>query len=164
MKTKQLWRILVCACVMIGLTGCWDWEDGRSSVPSYPVKITLDTRVGAFVHFIPSNINSYVVVKKDGILYNNIIYPRPIDMYYGYAGVVINVNNQMQYTAFDLCCPKCLNRLIPIEVFGGFADCPSCGESYELMNGLGTPSKGISRESLRRYSVSWYDGVVQVSN
>lgn len=145
------------------LSGCWV-EDTRSSVPSYPVHITIDTRTGAYVHFVPANLNSYVIVMKEGVYYNNLVYPRPIDMSYGYGGVVINVNNNSQYSAFDLCCPVCLNRTQPVQVYGGFADCPTCGESYELMNGLGTPSKGISREALRRYKTVYFDGVVQVTN
>lgn len=147
---------------VLSLTGC-DVEDTRSSVPSYPVHITLDTRI-VYVDFVTANTNSFILVCKDGIYHNNIVYPRPIDISYGYAGVVVNVNMNSQYSAFDLCCPVCLNKLMPIVVNGGYADCPTCGESYELMNGLGTPSKGISREALRRYRTVCLDGVVQVTN
>ncbi len=137
---------------------------GSSSVPSYPVQITIDTRIGQYVSFVPANMNDYVLVTKAGVLYHDVLYPRDMAMYYGYAGVVININMNQSYSAFDLCCPVCVDRTKPIEVDGGFAVCPTCGEAYELMNGIGTPSKGISREALRRYSVRYYDGQVQVYN
>ena len=148
--------------LLLVLSGCT--PQGTSSVPSYPVQITLDTRIGQYVSFVPANLNDYVLVTKEGIRYHGVLYARDMGTYYGYAGVVVNINMNQTYSAFDLCCPVCLDRTKPIVIDGGFADCPTCGESYELMNGMGTPSKGISREALRRYPTRYYDGQVQVYN
>ena len=157
-----LLRINILFLSLVLLSGCS--QQGSSSVPSYPVQITLDTRIGQYVSFVPANLNDYVLVTKEGINYHGFMYARDMSTYYGYAGVVININMNQSYSAFDLCCPVCLDRTSPIVIDGGFANCDVCGERYELMNGMGTPSKGISQEALRRYPTRYYDGQVQVYN
>lgn len=145
------------------LLGC-NQESYNDAVPSYPVHISINTNVGEFVHFKPDYVNAYMIVDKKGIHFGNQTYPFTDLTQYGYAGTVINVNMMNQYSAFDLCCPNCRQKDQPIVVDGGFADCPICGESFELMNGMGTPSKGISRQSLRSFKTFYVNGIVQVNN
>ena len=157
-------KIVLISAIVALFAGCKAKEVFNDAVPSYPVSIRIDTNIGQYVHFTPDNINAYIIVNKDGIYFNKQLYPLPINTSFGYGGTVINVNTMNQYSAFDMCCPKCLKPNQPIEVDGGYANCPGCGEAFELMNGLGTPSRGISQQSLRRFNTLYSNGVVQVNN
>lgn len=149
---------------MVGLAACED-TTLRSSVPSYPVSIRIDTRTGEFVHFVSSNIYSYITVNADGFhdARGQLILPRDMQTAYGYAGVVVYIDGNEEYKAYDMCCPHCLTNQ-PITMDGMFADCPTCGEQYDLGSGYAIPQKGISKEALRRYSVVYSNGIITIHN
>ncbi len=136
----------------------------RSAVPHYPVQLQINTNTGIFVHFKPDNIGSYVIVDDEGYHYQGQTWPRTTADIYGYSGVIIYVTNNRDYAAFDRCCPHCLQRFIPVYIDGFFAVCPTCGEQYDLSYGYATPTKGISREALRRYEVFATSDRVTVRN
>ena len=157
-------RALYIIISLLLLSACND-NSNRSSVPSFPVRIRIDTRIGHFVNFTKDCIGSYMTVDKDGYKLNGTTVQTLLATdAYGYSGVVIYVHNYSDYAAFDMCCPKCLLRSKPIEINGAFGVCPTCHEEYELLNGLGTPTKGIAKEGLRRYISIYASGVLQVSN
>ena len=144
-------KLLLTIVVALVLTACED-TTFRSSVPTRPVQLSINTAAGMYVHFVRENIGAYVVVDKDGYHFNGQTLPLTGTDYYGFAGVVIYVDNNNNYSAFDLCCPHCVSQLHPCEVDGCFAVCPQCGEQYDLSFGYGIPTKGLSREALRKYT------------
>ncbi len=160
----QRGAIAIAGMLCLLLCGCGD-TTYRSSVPSYPVSIRIDTRSGIFVHFVPSNSYTYTIVDADGYHFNGQTQPRQaMNDAYGYAGVVIFIDGNQQYTSYDLCCPVCLKRDKPVEIDGLKAICPTCGEEYDLSGGVGVPTKGISSESLRRYTTIYSGDIITVYN
>ena len=145
--------ILLGVCVFI-LGTCEDPPIFRSSVPMYPVRITIDTNVGPFVHFIPTASYSHIIVNEDGYFYDGKFIQKPLGMdAWGYAGVVVYINMMGGYDAYDLCCPNCVYERQACKVDGPFATCPLCGEQYTLGDGTAGPNKGIAKEQLRRLNV-----------
>lgn len=155
-------RLLLIGCILLCI-GCEN-TTYKSAVPTRPVQLAIDTRAGMYVHFVPTNTCSYVVVDATGYHFNGQTMPLIETDYYGYAGVVIFVNNNQHYSAFDLCCPHCLSQHQPCIMDGIFAVCPICGEQYDLSFGYATPSKGISREALRKYTCLYSNYRLTVRN
>ena len=59
----------------------------RSSVPTYPVHVVVDTKA-VFVDFLPENTNAYVTVNAEGYKENGrFIKGLTVDDAYGYGGV-----------------------------------------------------------------------------
>lgn len=159
----QRLAIYILSLLLFLFTACED-TTFRSSVPYYPVSLKIDTNQDIYVNFKPACITSYVVADKDGYHFNGItrMYSG-MGFAYGYAGVVIYITLGSEYMAYDLCCPHCLLQHKPVDVDGMFATCPTCGEEYNL-DVYGTPTKGISREALRRYSTLYSNGVLTIRN
>lgn len=137
----------------------------RSSVPTYPVHITIDTKLGEFVHFQPTATGSYVVANKDGYFLNGkYVLPLPVTDAYGYGGVVAYVD-MFGYSAYDLACPNCASKGLcqPCSIDGAFAVCPNCGEQYDLATGTAAPQKGLVRETLRRLNIITSDGKLTIT-
>lgn len=137
----------------------------QSSVPAYPVRIIIDTKLGAFVHFQPTALNSHIVVNRDGYVFDE-QYVMPLgamDMY-GYGGVVAYVS-LYGYDAYDLACPHCAEQgyCRACTIDGIYAVCPECGEQYDLGSGYALPQKGLSREALRRLNLISSDGKLTIT-
>ena len=146
------------------LAGCQD-TTFRSSVPAYPVRISIDTKMGEFVHFQPTALGAYVVANQDGYFLNGkYVLPFPVTDAYGYGGVVAYVD-LYGYSAYDLACPNCASkgRKTPCEIDGAYAVCPHCGEQYDLMSGTATPQQGLINEALRRLNVMNADGKLTIT-
>ena len=64
----QRFRQLIIVAICLVFCGC----EGTnfSSVPRVGVRIAINTREGAFVHFQPDYTGSYVIVNKDGYFLN----------------------------------------------------------------------------------------------
>jgi nitrite reductase/ring-hydroxylating ferredoxin subunit len=75
--------------------------------------------------------------------------------YLGYSGLLIWVGMDGNYHAADLCCPHCLLKNKPVEVDGIYAICPQCEETYDLSYGYAFPTKGVAKETLRKYPTSY---------
>lgn len=135
---------------------CEDQNTFQSSVPRYPVNVTIDTRSGVFVHFVPSALNTYVLVDEEGYHYNGQIVQRSVLDAIGYGGVIVYIDINGQYNAFDLACPDCAGRgkRNPCHIDGIYAVCPECGEKYDLGSGSAAPQKGIAKECLLRIPVN----------
>lgn len=159
----RVMRVILCVLLLFSTAACEDtvW---RSAVPSYPVQLTINTQQGIYVHFVPSNINACCIIDRDGYHFNGQTLPLTMLDYYGYAGVIVYIDGNGQYSAFDMACPKCLSRQHPVEQDGMFATCPLCGEQYDLSYGYATPSQGISREPLRKYTTLYSNGILTIRN
>lgn len=135
---------------------CENQNTFQSSVPRYPVNVTIDTRSGVFVHFVPSALNTYVLVDEEGYHYNGQVVQRSVLDAIGYGGVVVYIDINGQYNAFDLACPDCAGRgkRMPCHIDGIHAVCPACGEHYDVGSGTAAPQKGIAKESLLRLPIN----------
>ena len=129
-----------------------------------PVNVTIDTRVGEFVHFTPEALNTFVTVDAGGYHFNGHDIPLPYVGAFGCGGVLVYVNMLGGYNAYDLACPYCYaQNPVPVEsciVDAPFATCPHCGEVYDISGGVGVPTKGIGHECLRGLPLSYVNGVI----
>lgn len=136
----------------------------QSSVPTYPVRATIDTRA-VFIDFTPENTNAYITIDKDGYYENGrFVLPVTVNDAWGYGGLLVYVSMN-GYVAFDLACPNCAahGKKRPCEMDGIFAVCPECGEQYEVASGYAVPQKGICWEALRQYNIVYSDGKLNIS-
>lgn len=136
----------------------------QSSVPTYPVRATIDTRA-VFIDFTPENTNAYITIDKEGYYENGrFVLPVTVNDAWGYGGLLVYVSMN-GYVAFDLACPNCAahGKKRPCEMDGIFAVCPECGEQYEVASGYAVPQKGICREALRQYNIVYSEGKLNIS-
>ena len=148
---------------MLALVGCENIN--KNSVPVYPVRIIIDTKMGPFVHFQPTAINTYITVDREGYHYNNNVYPLGVEDAYGYGGVVVFINMLGGYDAYDLACPYCAlhGKCQPCEIDGFYAICPDCHEQYDLGSGTAVPTQGIGHEFMRRLNLINFDGKLTIT-
>ena len=163
--------LLVCT-----LVACEE-DTMHNPVPKYPVGFRINTKMGMYVLLDPANnINTGTWLIGDPISgYFTLHTPQeehklpltPSDVC-GYGGVLVYVDNNAQYCAFNLCCPNCYlptnNPPIRVAVEGIFAVCPECGEHYDLSFGYAIPTKGIAKYPLLRYSTIYANDVLTVRN
>ena len=157
-RKLNLYSVSIAICILSALAvifaSCED-TTFRSSVPTYPVRIAIDTKA-VFVDFTPENLNAYITVDKDGYKRpdGKVALPVSVMDAWGYGGVVVYIS-MFGYGAYDLACPYCAGRglLSPCKMHGIHAECPKCGETYDLGCGYALPSKGLSKEALRRYNI-----------
>ena len=137
-----------------------------SSVPRLAVHLVIDTHEGEFVHFVPEAINTYIIADQEGYHYNGrLVKARPEGTYAcGYGGVVVYININKGYDAYDLACPYCAahGACVPCEVDGFFATCPKCGEKYDLASGTAAPQQGIAKEYLLRLPLTNSNGRITI--
>lgn len=155
---------LISLLFLLAFCACDTHTTYRSSVPSYPVNIRINTYEGTYVHFKPEYPYTYMIVDKDGYHFNGQTMPRKETDRFGYAGVVVYIDGSGTYSAYDMACPHCVKQDEPVEVDGMLATCPLCGEEYDLGTGYATPQKGISDEALRRYDLIVSNGVITIRN
>ena len=155
---------LISLLFLLAFCACDTHTTYRSSVPSYPVNIRINTYEGTYVHFKPEYPYTYMIVDKDGYHFNGQTMPRKETDRFGYAGVVVYIDGFGTYNAYDMACPHCVKQDEPVEVDGMLATCPLCGEEYDLGTGYATPQKGISDERLRRYDLIVSNGVITIRN
>ncbi len=161
---QRLIIAVLCALGGLVLAGCDGQNTFQSSVPRYPVSVTIDTRAGLFVHFTPEALNTYVIADKDGYHYNNQLVQRTVLDAVGYGGVIVYIDINGQYNAWDLACPYCAGRGMrrPCAIDGIYAVCPECSEKYDIGSGTAAPQTGIAREYMLRLPMSYSGGVITV--
>ena len=157
-----LFKGLTILLFFLTLTACDTHTTYRSSVPSYPVNIRINTYEGTYVHFV--HIYTYLIVDEKGYHFNGQTMPRKETDRFGYEGVVVYIDGSGTYSAYDMACPHCVKQDTPVEIDGMLATCPICGEEYDLGTGYATPQKGISNEALRRYDLIVSNGVITIRN
>lgn len=143
------WHIVLATAMLLALAGC-KGTTFVSSVP--PALVRLELNITAlFPHFRPNGGFAVMTFRSND-------YPaerpaQPVDRL-GYAGVIVWTGMDENYHACDMCCPKCVSKETPVEVDGMYAKCPLCGEEFDLSWGYATPTKGISKEALKKYKTS----------
>lgn len=155
LKTGLFW------CCLVLFAAC-DGIGSKSSIPRMPVNVTIDTRKGEFVHFTPEALNTFVTVDAGGYHYNGHDIPLPFTGAFGCGGVLVYVNMSGGYNAYDLACPYCYAQgtLSSCIVNAPFAECPHCGEEYELGLYVAFPTKGIGKECLRALPLSYVNSII----
>ena len=160
-RTVSQWCLL--SAVVCLLTAC-EGTTWRSSVPTYPVHAVIDTRA-VFVDFTPEHTGAYITVDREGYQENGKwMLPLGAQDAYGYGGLVVYVSIN-GYVAFDLACPHCAGQSSkqPCTINSMFAECPHCGEQYDLASGYALPQTGVSREALRQYNIFQSDGKLTIT-
>lgn len=142
------------ASILLGMT-LWACTSNSivNPVPNYPVSMEVNI-LAEYPKFTTSNIGASLCFTA----------PRFPTERVGYAGLLLFVNFNEQYNAFDLCCPNCVLRNKPMEVDGIFAVCPECGEEYDLSYGLGSPTQGIAKNFLKKYKTNYNNGKLIIYN
>ena len=123
-------------------------------------------------NFVPyARVDKYISL----VNYNNLLIPGnsmtfPAD---GFAGLIVICISDMQYAAYDACCPFEGTRQSYIEtnpgqngIYGSSnpaATCKTCGSQYILYNG-GYPIKGPSNRNLKQYQVTVLDNRLWIHN
>ena len=140
------WIYIVCAMLFCACENL----NYRSSVPNMLVHYTLNiTR--EHPHFIAEN--GFQTITVTSTLYEH--------EYLGYAGLLIWTTLDGQYHAADLACPNCLKPNKPVEIDMLYAVCPLCDEHFDLSYGYAIPTKGITREPLRKYQALLYQSATE---
>ena len=162
----RCFRTIIVLLFPLFLASCEGTTFG-SSVPRLAVHLVIDTHEGEFVHFVPEAITTYIIADQEGYHYNGrLVKARPEGTYAcGYGGVVVYININKGYDAYDLACPYCASRGLkqPCEINGAFAVCPNCHEEYDVASGTAAPQKGMIKETLRRLNIINSDGKLTIT-
>lgn len=125
----------------------------HSSIPDYPVFLELNL-ISTDPTFRHSSNKSLTFIK--GITPNM---PERSATGYGgilvYSGVMSDDSGNTIFYAFDLSCPyeaKSTIRVKPNDL--GQAICDSCKTVFEISYGIGNPSSGPAKQTLKRYRTS----------
>ena len=85
----------------------------------------------------------------------------------GYGGILVYTfvnGTDLNYCAFDLCCPNEVNPNIRVNPNDrGEAVCKSCGTVYQLLTGTGMVISGPSKWNLKRYTVQLSGDMLYIS-
>jgi len=75
----------------------------------------------------------------------------------GFGGILIYHAQDNIFYAVDLACPHEMSPTVRVSRPDdlGMCKCDSCGEVYDMTFGQGSPTKGIAKEPLRHYTVSF---------
>lgn len=137
-------KTVLCSLIILSFAACDSNTTFRSSVPTYPVQFEINI-LAEYPHFVTGNGFQTLTFTQQRYYQDAL----------GYAGLLVWVGMDEQYHAADLCCPHCVNTRTAVEVDGFYAKCPNCGEEYDLSFGIANPTKGISKEMLRKYSTAF---------
>lgn len=127
-------------CLLFLLAAC-EQVNYRSSIPYAPVNYTLYI-TSEYPHFVIDNGFQVMTITEKKLQNEHI----------GYSGLLIWIGMDNAYHAADLCCPHCVKRTTPLTIDGLYATCETCGEVFDISFGLGIPTKGITREPLKKYT------------
>lgn len=150
-------KFLLSIILALGLAGCDSVDDDR--IPYCEVRLVFKT-VGDW--------NIYGV-KGDAADYQRYIHTPALNIpsgfpytaldRTGYGGLLIVSDILGDLHVYDLCCPYECNPQIRVDIPAGelFAECPSCGSTYEVFSNGGLPRSGPAADrgyALRRYSIT----------
>ncbi len=126
-----------------------------------PILFVLMAGCTGYVSSIPDrevyfkrNINTENLTPFGAYMYVTTV--RGIDRI-GFGGLLIYHAQDNVFYAVDLACPKEVTyniRISPPDDLG-MCKCETCGEVYDMTFGQGSPTKGIAKEPLRHYTVSF---------
>lgn len=135
---KTILKLLPILLLAWSMAGC---EGYVSSIPDQPV-------------YFKRNLNTSNLSPFGSYLY--ITAPELASDRIGFGGLLVYHAQDNVYYAVDLSCPKEVNPKVRIgkPSDAGMCRCDSCGEIYDMSFGQGIPTKGISKEPLRHYTVN----------
>ena len=136
--------------LVLALVGCEE-VNFRSSVPSAPVSYKLKI-TEEYPHFVADAGFQTICVTERKFQ----------GEFIGYAGLLIWVGMDGNYYAADLCCPHCIKKNKPVSIDGFYATCEICKEAFDISYGYAIPTKGITREPLKKYHTSYRHTVTGV--
>ena len=98
MRTNHL--ILLIALLAL-CAGCkrTNW---RSSVPDAPIHLEINTGIGMYVNFVPSNTTQYLIANESGIHFNGQRMPLSVTEAYGYAYLTEELQKQSEFYDTEL--------------------------------------------------------------
>lgn len=134
---------LAISLLLLTITAC-EHMNYRSSVPNTPVNYTI---------YITREHPNFVI--ENGFQTMCITKRTFLEDYIGYCGLLIWVGMDNAYHAADLCCPNCVKRDKPMLVDGLYAICPLCEEEFDLSYGYAIPTKGKTKETMKKYNTSY---------
>jgi len=147
---KPLKFYLIAGIVALQLISCDDTY--HSSIPDFPVQ--LDLNLTASYPTFRNSYNKYMVFQTK----------RYETDYLGYGGILVYTGLDGGYYAFDLSCPyehKQTTRVKPNDK--AQAICDSCGTVFNIGYGIGDPSSGPAKETLRRYKTNLSGDILYIS-
>lgn len=127
-------------------------EDEQRRIPNTSVYMELDLN-GKYSTF-RNPYDTVVVAQRE-----------TVKDFIGFGGILVNIDYQNKYCAYDLACPYEVDptiRVYPTEN-GMQAVCRECGSVFEIWNGTGMVSKTPSKWNLKRYQVRVISDVVYIS-
>lgn len=121
--------------------GCND--NVLSSIPDFPVYLELN-----LTSTYPTFRNSYnksLLFKKPVLATDRI----------GYGGILVYTGLDGKYYAFDMSCPyEAKQSILVYPNDKGQVVCEGCGSVFDIGYGIGNPSSGKAKETLKRYKTS----------
>ena len=141
-------RFLLCFLILLACS-CSKIE---SNLPEAPVYLRLDLRYEDKELVGTTKYKVYTAIRKPGEAV-------------GISGILVVCGLDNNYYAFDLCCPHEAVKSIRLEPNDMCqAICPKCGTVYETGYGIGNPSSGVSKYSMKRYNITRSGQELLVSN
>lgn len=136
--------------VILNLQSCKD--DYVSTIPYAPVNLDLNLIVN-YPNF--RTANQSMEFEK----------PRTVTDRIGYGGILVYIDFDNKYDAWDMCCPYEADPSIKVHDNGlGQAVCTDCGTVYDLSWGLAVPIEGPSKQPLKRYQTQLQGNYLYVFN
>lgn len=141
--------------ISIGLSSCENEDQRRIPEASVYMELNLTTSYPTFRNSV-----------NDTLVFTQPRNGHPTDRV-GYGGILVYTfvnGTDLNYCAFDLCCPNEVNpniRVYPND--RGEAVCKSCGTVYQLLTGTGMVASGPSKWNLKRYTVRLSGDILYIS-
>jgi len=133
--------IVLALIINLSLAGCND--NYYSSIPDFPV--SLDLNLTSTYPTFRNSINQSLTFTKPIFTTDRI----------GFGGILIYTGFDGEYYAFDMSCPYEAKQNIRVYPNGlGQAICEGCGSVFDIGYGIGNPSSGKAKETLKRYKTS----------
>lgn len=147
--------IFLILLIYIGLSSCENEDQRRIPEASVYMELNLTTSYPTFRNSV-----------NDTLVFTQPRNGHPTDRV-GYGGILVYTfvnGTDLNYCAFDLCCPNEVNpniRVYPND--RGEAVCKSCGTVYQLLTGTGMVASGPSKWNLKRYTVRLSGDILYIS-
>ena len=124
----------------------------KSSIPDFPVY--LDLNLTTTYPTFKNSYNKYLIFDKK----------INVNDYIGYGGILVYTGFDGEYYAFDLACPYEVKQNIIVHPNDkGQAICDSCKTVFDISYGIGNPTSGPSKETLRRYKTNLSGDILYIT-
>lgn len=137
---KTLYKILGLVLLLSVAVSCGKEEEDYI-IPAHPVNFRVNVNVQDKELSAPTGAKVFLAPRLDG-------------EYVGYSGLLIVCSPYTtdQLFVYDLCCTYEKKQDTKITPEGtGRAKCAKCGSVYNVLEGIGNPISGPSKENLQRY-------------